>query len=232
MKAVYRAIQDTKAAVRFFRDDYQNNGNSYRIDTSKIILSGQGSGGWIALGYATVDKISEIQLPKFLDGNGIPLIDTANIGDWDGYGGDPTLNMESNVGFSNDIHMVVSMGGGLGDLSWLEAGDVPMCAVHCPTDPIAIYTTGNVTVNGVNITTDISGAHDVINKANMLGNNDKIITLYDSTTLVAKQVSNSIVGTMDLGGTTIAEEVDNVYPFVTGNPLKAHLGIFGIQPLL
>ena len=52
MKAVYRAIQDTKAAVRYFRDDYQNNGNSYRIDTSKIILSGQGSGGWIALGYA------------------------------------------------------------------------------------------------------------------------------------------------------------------------------------
>ena len=221
MKAVYRAIQDTKAAVRFFRDDYQNNGNSYRIDTSKIILSGQGSGGWVALGYATVDKLSEIQLPKFLDGNAIPLIDTADIGDWDGYGGDPTLNMESNNGFSNDIHMVVSMGGGIGDLSWLEAGDVPMCAVHCPTDPIAIYTTGNVTVNGVNITTDISGSHDVINKANMLGNNNKIITLYDSTTMVAKQVSTTVVGTMDLGGTTIADEVDNLYPFVTGNPYES-----------
>jgi hypothetical protein len=221
MKAVYRAIQDAKSAVRFFRSDYINNGNSYRIDTSRIILSGQGSGGWVAMGYATVDKLAEIQLPKFLDGNAIPLIDTAVIGDWDGYGGDPTLNMESNAGFSNDIHMVVSMGGGLGDLSWLEAGDVPMCAVHCPTDPIAIYSTGNVTVNGVNITTDISGSHDIIKKANMLGNNNKIITLYDSTTLVAKQVSNTVVGTMDLGGTTITDEVDNLYPFVTGNPYES-----------
>ena len=87
--------------------------------------------------------------------------------------------------------------------------------------PLLLYTTGNVTVNGVNITTDISGSHDIINKANMLGNNDKIITLYDSTTLVAKQMSTSIIGTMDLGGTTIAEEVDNVYPFVTGNPYES-----------
>lgn len=221
MKAVFRAIQDTKAAVRFFRADYENNGNIYRIDTSKIILSGQGSGGWVALGYATVDKLSEIQLPKFLDGNAIPLIDTADIGDWNGYGGDPMVNMESNVGYSNDVHMVVSMGGGIGDLSWLEAGDVPMCAVHCHTDPVAIYTTGNVTVNGVNITTDISGSHDVIKKANSLGNNDKIITLYDSCTLVAKQVSAALIGSMDLGGTTISEEVDNVYPFVTGNPYES-----------
>ena len=66
MKAVYRAIQDTKGAVRFFRRDYEN-GNTYGIDTSRIILSGQGSGGWIALGYATVDKYAEITLPKFLD---------------------------------------------------------------------------------------------------------------------------------------------------------------------
>ena len=36
--------------------------------------------------------------------------------------------------YSSDVHMVVSMGGGIGDLSWLDAGDVPMCAVHCPTD--------------------------------------------------------------------------------------------------
>ena len=67
MKAVYRAIQDTKAAVRYFKKDYVDNGNTWGIDTSRIILSGQGSGGWISLGYATVDKLAEIQLPKFLD---------------------------------------------------------------------------------------------------------------------------------------------------------------------
>ena len=99
MKAVYRAIQDTKSAVRYFRKDYAN-GNQWGIDTSRIILCGQGSGGWVALGYATVDKLAEIQLPKFLDltipANPVALIDTTVIGDWDGIGG--LYNMESNLG--------------------------------------------------------------------------------------------------------------------------------------
>ena len=66
MKAVYRGIQDCKAAVRYFRKDYATNSNSYGIDTSKIILSGQGSGGWIALGYATVDKLADTTQPDSL----------------------------------------------------------------------------------------------------------------------------------------------------------------------
>ena len=92
MKAVYRAIQDTKGAVIFFKKDVAENGNTWGIDTSRIILSGQGSGGWVALGYASVDKYAEITLPKFLavdeiTGETTALIDTAEIGDWDGYGG-------------------------------------------------------------------------------------------------------------------------------------------------
>ena len=87
--------------------------------------------------------------------NPVALIDTAEIGDWDGYGG--LYNVENNVSYAdgspiaNDIHMVCSMGGGIGDLSWLEAGDVPMCAVHCPTDPVAIYTTGDVAVSQIEL---------------------------------------------------------------------------------
>lgn len=226
MKAVYRAIQDTKSAVRFFRNDYEN-GNTWGIDTSRIILSGQGSGGWVALGYATVDKLSEIQLSKFLDlsdpANPVALIDTAEIGDWDGYGG--LYNVESNLGYSNDIHMVCSMGGGIGDLSWLEAGDVPMCAVHCPTDPVAIYTTGDVAVAAAGvITTDISGSYDVMTKANSLGNNDVLDPVNaggDSYTLAAQAASANAQGMTDYGGTVVGAPVDNVFPFVTQNPFEA-----------
>ena len=227
MKAVYRAIQDTKSAVRFFRKDYEN-GNQWGIDTSRIILCGQGSGGWIALGYATVDKLSEIQLPKFLDANAMPLIDTAVVGDWDGYGGNSTPgvgNMESNLGYSNDIHMVCSMGGGMGDLIWLEAGDVPMCAVHCPTDPVATYTTGDVAIASIGVvTTDISGSYDVMKKANLLGNNlilDPVNAGSDPYTLAASAASATAVGMSDIGGTVIGAAVDNVFPFITGNPFEA-----------
>jgi hypothetical protein len=227
MKAVYRAIQDTKSAVRFFRKDYAN-GNQYGIDTSRIILCGQGSGGWIALGYATVDKLAEIQLPKFLDANAIPLIDTAVIGDWDGIGG--IYNMESNLGYSNDIHMVCSMGGGMGDLSWLEAGDVPMCAVHCPTDPVATYTTGDVSIASIGlVTTDISGSYDVMKKANLLGNNailNVTNTCTDPYTTAAAAASANAQGMAIANATlpenqTVGAPVDNVFPFITVNPYEA-----------
>ena len=227
MKAVYRAMQDTKSAVRFFRKDYAM-GNQWGIDTSRIILCGQGSGGWVALGYATVDKLAEIQLPKFLDANAVPLIDTAAIGDWDGVGG--MYNMESNLGYSNDIHMVCSMGGGIGDLSWLEAGDVPMCAVHCPTDPVATYTTGDVSIASIGlVTTDISGSYDVMKKANLLGNNtilDPVNAGIDSYTLAAASASLNAQGMSIANATatqnqTVGAPVDNVFPFITGNPYEA-----------
>ena len=227
MKAVFRAIQDTKSAVRFFRKDYEN-GNQWGIDTSRIILCGQGSGGWIALGYATVDKLAEIQLPKFLDANAVPLIDTAVVGDWNGYGGNSTPgvgNMVSNLGYSNDIHMVCSMGGGMGDLSWLEAGDVPMCAVHCPTDPVATYTTGDVAIASIGIvTTDISGSYDVMKKANLLGNNyifDPVNSSADPYTIAAAAASLNAEGMSDIGGTVIGVPVANVFPYITGNPFEA-----------
>jgi acetyl esterase/lipase len=222
MKAVYRAIQDTKSAVRFFRKDYEN-GNQWGIDTSRIILCGQGSGGWVALGYATVDKLAEVQLPKFLDANAIPLVDTTVIGDWDGIGGE--FNMETNLGYSNDIHMVCSMGGGMGDLSWLEAGDVPTIAVHCPTDPVATYTTGDVAIASIGVvTTDISGSYDVLKKANLLGNNtvfDAINAGNDPYTVAARNASQNAEGLSDIGGTEIGAPVDNLFPFLTGNPFEA-----------
>ena len=222
MKAVYRAIQDTKSAVRFFRNDYEN-GNQWGIDTSRIILCGQGSGGWIALGYSTIDKLSEVQLPKFLDANAIPLVDTTVIGDWDGIGGE--FNIETNLGYSNDIHMVCSMGGGMGDLSWLEAGDVPTIAVHCPTDPVATYTTGDVAIASIGVvTTDISGSYDVLKKANLLGNNTVFNTINagnDPYTVAARTASQNAEGLSDIGGTEIGAPVDNLFPFLTGNPFEA-----------
>ena len=222
MKAVFRAMQDTKSAVRFFRKDYAQT-NQWGIDTSRIILCGQGSGGWVALGYASVDKLAEIQLPKFLDDNAVPLIDTAVIGDWNGYGG--TQNMPSNLGYSNDIHMVCNMGGAMGDLSWLEAGDVPMVSVHCPTDPIATYTTGTVSIALIGtITTDISGSYDVTKKANLLGNNDLfdiVNNCNDPYTTAAAAASINAVGIVIAAGNDsnqiVGDPIPNVFPYNTGN---------------
>jgi len=59
VKAVWRGMHDSRAAVRYFRQsmDY---GNPYDVDTSRIFLGGVSAGGFIALHHAYVDDQSEI----------------------------------------------------------------------------------------------------------------------------------------------------------------------------
>ncbi len=66
LQAVYRALHDTQSAVRFFKASVDD-GNPYGIDPDKIVLFGQGSGGYVAQAYVTLDNyIDEIaSLPKF-----------------------------------------------------------------------------------------------------------------------------------------------------------------------
>ena len=148
----------------------------------------------------------------------MPLLDTAVLGDWDGYGGNPAYNTPSNIGYSNKVHMVCNMGGMLMDLSWLEAGDVPIAAVHGNLDAFARFTTGNISVSGVNIISNISGSHDVVKKANILGNNISINNTNDIYTIAAQNASNNLIGTQDFSGVVINNAPENLFPFVTGNP--------------
>ncbi len=101
--AVYNAVQDVKACVRALRG-LEATANPFETDMQHVALVGQGSGGYITLAYASLDKLSEIVDPdKFkyeVGGTGIfgqsvsagtPYVDTNIVGDWNGYGGKVTL---------------------------------------------------------------------------------------------------------------------------------------------
>lgn len=212
LQAVYRSIQDAKACVRFFYEDAALSGNNFRVDTNTIILGGQGTGGYIALAYATLDKLPEIAIQKFLSSSnnatygfqlGMPYVNTAAMGDFSGYGGLPSLNNPNNhVGFSERIHFVFNMGGALGDSSWLEAGDVPMIGFHVTNDPFAPYGDGPVYVPTVppQFVVDVSGSLSVVTKANLLGNNDCFLNagFTDPYTLAANMNNNGQEGLFPL----------------------------------
>ena len=96
--AVYNAVQDAKVCVRAIRASNLVQGDPYRIDPNFVSMMGVGSGGYISLAYATIDNYAEVANPtKFqytADGIGIfgdsisagdPYIDTAVVGNWDGY---------------------------------------------------------------------------------------------------------------------------------------------------
>ena len=91
LQAAYRGIQDAKAMVRYLRKTEDLDGNPYGIDPGKIALGGQGTGGYISLGYATLDTIGdvvpwqEIYLTKFFNLTTMqPYVHPPIFGNYDG----------------------------------------------------------------------------------------------------------------------------------------------------
>ncbi len=199
LNAVYRAMQDAKSCVRFFRKTVAIGGNPYKIDDTKIVLGGQGSGGYVALAAATIDNYADITLPKFINfTTNVAYIDTSLSGDWDGNGGmglnQPALN---NPGYSNSVNFVFNMGGAIGDSSWLQAGAPPMVCFHVPNDPFAPYMYGPVIVPTTQqFVVNVSGSYDIVRRANYLGNNASFngIVYTDAYSTQANTVNDGIEG--------------------------------------
>jgi dienelactone hydrolase len=176
LQAAYRGIHDSKAMVRYLRKSADADGNPYGIDESKIVVGGQGTGGYLSMGYSTLDTISELLIyPKFWDTSdpdpanhtpliipdlGVPGPVTIGFGNLDG--SDDTywpanaapfffdtltqLNFANNPSYSNDINMVFNLGGTLADLSWLDGFQVPHVSFHCENDPFASIDEGVIIV--------------------------------------------------------------------------------------
>jgi len=206
LQAVGRAIQDARACVRYFKKDFSN-GNTYGIDTSKIVYGGQGSGGYIAFAATTIDDTLEVWKPKFLANT----TDTTYgfiaggcywlsflWGDFDGNGGLPNFNnSNNNPGYSSDVAMMFNLGGAMGDISWLSAGDVPMLAFHVAGDPFAPYDSGIVVVpTTFDPVVFVYGSKRVMEEATAYGNNDAFNSFpyADPFTTRADAINNGIDG--------------------------------------
>ena len=173
LNAVYRAIHDVKQSVAAIRTEAAGS-NTYGMDASQITLYGEGTGAYVALGYSTLDKYSEMELTKFLN----PLsnksyIDTALVGLIDGSRG--AFNLYQSPSTDVSVQAVVNAGGALADTSWLEAGDAPMITFQAVRDPFAPFNEGIVVVPTTNgNVVEVQGANLFIQKANAIGNNDAI----------------------------------------------------------
>ena len=169
INAAYRGVQDARTAVRWFRRNAAEDGNEFNIDPERIAMFGQGTGGYITLAAATLDEYQEVLIPKFfttVDDVPVPMVIEQINGDIFGTSvgvfGTDTLCYPNHVGYSSDFSFQMNMGGAMGDISWLEQGDMPMVSFQAPTDPFAPYTTGVLTVPVVNLpVVEVSGANDV-----------------------------------------------------------------------
>lgn len=194
LQATYRAIQDARNCVRFVR----SNVGMYKLDTNRIALGGQGTGGYVALAYSALNKQSEIELEKFSWATTAPMINTAALGDWLGIGGVPQLNISGEANINTAVNFVFNYGGAMGDSSWMEAGEVPIVSIHAVLDPLAPYKFGNVVVptTGATVINNACGSREVIRIAQKLGNNNIINNRQynDAFTTQAKTINEGFEG--------------------------------------
>ena len=223
LMAVYNAVQDAKVCVRAVRASKLALGDPYRIDPSAISLMGAGSGGYITLAYASINNLAEIASPaKFqytAAGTGMfggtvnagdPYIDTAVVGDWNGYGGKATIigahpvtglplvdqtqpgrNIELYKGVPHAVNMVINLGGALGDSAWLAQGDAPIMSFHSRYDFFAPYYRGmvNVPIAGAFFpVVEVAGSHTAVKMSNTFGNNSVLAasTMNDAYSVKAR----------------------------------------------
>jgi hypothetical protein len=205
INAAYRGVQDVRSCIRYFRKTVDVGGNPWGIDPNKIVVWGQGTGGYLSLATAYLDQFAEIYTTadpnKFklqvAPGVFIPMVQEQYNGDIMGVQATPgvvdatynaitgiplgdTLYSQNTPGYSSEFQLAVNMGGALGDSSWMEAGDVPLISYHVPSDFFAPCGTDILNVptqTGPQPVVEVSGSCDMQVIADDLGLNDIFNTI-------------------------------------------------------
>lgn len=128
-RAVWRAMQDGRAAVRHVRA----NAAQYLIDTNMIIYGGASAGGFTALHVAFLDEPQELVLG----------IDTSTYTGPGSQGLGSFKGTTNNLSNSDEVNAVINLCGAMGDTSWIQLKDknIPVLNMHGTADNTVPYGT-------------------------------------------------------------------------------------------
>mgnify|MGYP000170554354 CR=1 FL=1 len=184
LEAAYRGGQDAHMMARYLRKSVVEDGNPYRIDTSRIVFWGLGTGGYVTLTHAYLDDIQEVlDDPRFYDEMDVPFVDVNVNADPQGllpaqFAPSVPSNIPNHVGYSSDVAMSINGNGALGDIDWIDGADNEpiMLGFHNPNDIFAPFSFGDVVVPVTNelVIGCVGGTEQIIEKSNEAGNQDAI----------------------------------------------------------
>jgi len=130
-RAVYRALQDGRSAVRYFR----KNLDKHNIDPNQIYLSGHSAGAFLAYHNVYLDKESERPASTRNYFGRPDLGNLDEIGDNQFYANGSRVDGKANG--------VMGFAGAVGDLSYIENNqDIPGVYFHSTNDNTVPYATG------------------------------------------------------------------------------------------
>ena len=131
IRAGYRAQQDAKAAIRFFKA----NATEYNVDTSNVYLVGYSAGAITALNVVYARDEDERPVEANFDGScgywfGCP--NCPDLGTLEGEGGNPD--------FSSKVQGIYSLAGAVMDMSLIDETDgTPVAMIHGTADETVDY---------------------------------------------------------------------------------------------
>ena len=157
--AVYRSVQDMKAAIRFFRKDAATN-NNYKIDPGVVFVGGTSAGAFTALHLAYMDTYAE--LPS--------TIDTAALGDLEGNSGNP--------GYATNVNAVINLCGALGEANWIIPGDPPLVSMHGTNDGTVPYATAMLYLLNIFPIMVVDGSYSIHSYLNTINHPNEMYTWY------------------------------------------------------
>lgn len=236
INAAYRGIQDARTAIRYFRKTVDEFGNPHGIDQDKIIVWGQGTGGYLALTMGSLDNYLKIPLAsegKFIwdhDGDPgtppIPMVLEFLNGDIYGtsVGINPTdgdtLCYPNHLGYSSDYALGVNTGGAHADSAWVAPGQTPLISFAVPNDNFAPYGEGIVNVPGTDLQVIKAQGSYIINGLNeQYGNQTAFADAGIDFAYSAEQAAAYANSPTDFGNPPqdFTTPVKGLYPFVVAD---------------
>ena len=130
VRAVVRAVQDLKGAIRYFYKDAATD-DTYKIDTTRIFIGGTSAGAITCLHVAYLTD--ECQLFDYLNAS-----QQAALGGLEGNSGNP--------GYSTDVKGVLNGAGALARYAWMDQTvlNIPLASTHGTADNVVTYNRGLV----------------------------------------------------------------------------------------
>lgn len=145
-RAVYRGLQDARAAIRFLKENHLN----YGIDTNYTFIGGSSAGGFSALHTAYLEQN---EAPSSIDGG----LTYPELGCLDCAGNSFQHNM--------DLKGIANLWGALGDSNWVSPYEtVPALLIHGTEDGVVPFGAGHPF--GVFTTPITHGSRSVSNQLN------------------------------------------------------------------
>jgi hypothetical protein len=157
-----KAMGDMKAAIRHLRMDAATT-NDFRVDPEKIFIGGVSAGAITALQVAMID--SDDIIPSYIQN----VID--ENGGLEGNSGD-AINMQ----YSSEVSGIISLSGGIFDISWIDSNDPPILSMHGDADQVVKYGYDYAMVNNIPIVL-LYGSQPIHEKATEVNLTNVLLTV-------------------------------------------------------